>query len=175
MSFGSWHSKIRARKLLVKRQITIDLISYLAGILKSSNVKANTCIIGSFDHHFPDVLPLRAPDVSGIIQSRAATVISGPHIAVRAVWNGVRVSSRHFHIFIAVIVIKGDFLRQKSQHVHRSVLPRQECCSAFKQVNIPDSQHHRCCTISVGHVYIHADCLNMCAQKGRFSSWFTHD
>lgn len=34
-SFGPWLSKIQARKLLVKRQITLDLISYLEDILKS--------------------------------------------------------------------------------------------------------------------------------------------
>lgn len=126
-------------------------------------------MIGSFKYHFPDVLPQWAPDVSGVIESGAATVISGPHIAVRGVRNGVRVSSRLFHTLIAVILIDGDFLRRKSQqfpeHVHRSVLPRQERRYAFKQVNIPDPQHHGGCIISVGHIYIHADCLSMRARK----------
>lgn len=65
---------------------------------------------GSFKHHFPDVLPQRAPDVSGIIERGAAAEISGPHVAVR-VWNSATVSSRLSHTLIAVVAIDGDALR----------------------------------------------------------------
>lgn len=71
------------------------------------------------------------------------------------------------------ILIGGEFLRWESQqfpeHVHGSALPRHERRYAFKQVNVPDGQHHGCHAISVGHIYIHSECLSLRAQKAVYT------
>lgn len=41
----------------------------------------------SFKHHFQDVLPQKASDVSGVVKNRGAAVVSGPRVPVRGVVN----------------------------------------------------------------------------------------
>lgn len=41
----------------------------------------------SFKHHFQDVLPQKASDVSGVVKNRGAAVVSGPHVPVGGVVN----------------------------------------------------------------------------------------
>lgn len=44
-------------------------------------------MIDSFKHHFQDVLPQKASDVSGVVKNRGAAVVSGPRVPVRGVVN----------------------------------------------------------------------------------------
>lgn len=66
-------------------------------------------MIDSFKHHFQDVLPQKASDVSGVVKNRGAQV-SGPHVPVG---GGVNVSdsSHLFHAVMDDMLFDGEFLR----------------------------------------------------------------
>lgn len=57
------------------------------------------------------------------------------------------------------------FLRRESQqffdYFYRSVLPWQLCGYALKQVNVPNSKHHSCHTVSVRNIYSHTVYLGL--------------
>lgn len=44
-------------------------------------------MIDSFKHHFQDVLPQKASDVSGVVKNRGTAVVLSPHVPVRGVVN----------------------------------------------------------------------------------------
>lgn len=58
------------------------------------SIEVTTCMVGSFKHHLPDVLPQRAADV-----------VPGPHVAVGGFLNSVRDGEGPYHAVRSVTLI----------------------------------------------------------------------
>lgn len=61
---------------------------------------------------------------------------------------------------IYMFVLRRQF-QQFLDHFRRSVFPWQPLCHTLKQVDVPDSKHHRCRTVTVRSIHIHPVCLSL--------------